>query len=168
MTTPRIDPLPSVDGPLDINIMRTLAKHPKMLDAFGRLGGFLLSGRGFPAREREIAILRVGWRSGSVYEFGQHTIIGLREGLTDDEIARLTSHSLDGWSDDDAALVRAADELCAMNVVSDATWSLLAARWSESELIELVICMGFYRLVSGFLNTMGVELDDGVPGWPAR
>jgi hypothetical protein len=24
-----------------------------------------------------------------------------------------------------------------------------------------------YMFVSGFLNTMGVELDDGVPGWPS-
>jgi hypothetical protein len=24
-----------------------------------------------------------------------------------------------------------------------------------------------YRVVSGFLNSCGVELDDGVPGWPA-
>jgi hypothetical protein len=36
----------------------------------------------------------------------------------------------------------------------------------EAELVELVICAGFYRLVSGFLNTMGIPLDDGVPGWP--
>ena len=163
---PRIEPGPPVGGPMDINIMRTLAKHPKMLDAFGRMGGFLLSGKGFPAREREIAILRVGWRSGSVYEFGQHTIIGRREGVTDEEIARLTSHDLSGWSDDDRALVQAADELTQMNVISDATWARLAARWSEEQLIELVICMGFYRLVSGFLNTIGVELDEGVPGWP--
>jgi len=166
---PRIEPLDDftdTSGMGPINIFRTLGKHPKMLDGFARLGGFLLSGKGFPGREREIAILRVGWRSGSVYEFGQHTVIGKREGLTDDEVRRLTSPSLDGWSDDDRALVAAADELCQMNVVSDATWAKLAARWSEAELIELVVCMGFYRLVSGFLNTMGVELDEGVPGWP--
>ena len=166
---PRIEPLPSVPevpGMGQLNIFKVLARHPKMADGFGRLGGFLLSGKGFPGREREIAILRVGWRSGSVYEFGQHTIIGKREGLTDDEVLRLTSHSLEGWSDDDAALVRAADELCAMNKVSDDTWARLAARWSDEQLIELVVCMGFYRLVSGFLNTMEVELDEGVPGWP--
>ena len=166
---PRIEPLPSVPevpGMGQLNIFKVLAKHPKMAEGFGRLGGFLLSGKGFPAREREIGILRVGWRSGSVYEFGQHTVIGKREGLTDDEILRLTSHAVEGWSDDDAAIIQAADELTQMNVVSDATWARLAARWSEEQLIELVICLGFYRLVSGFLNTMQVELDPGVPGWP--
>jgi hypothetical protein len=35
-------------------------------------------------------------------------------------------------------------------------------------LVELVVVAGFYRLVSGFLNTMGVQLDAGVPGWPGE
>jgi hypothetical protein len=50
--------------------------------------------------------------------------------------------------------------------VSEATWKKLAADWKEDELIELVMVAGTYRLVSGFLNTMGVELDQDTPGWP--
>ena len=45
--------------------------------------------------------------------------------------------------------------------------TLLAEPGFRAELIELVIVAGFYRMVSGFLNTMGVELDPGVPSWPA-
>ena len=30
-----------------LNIFKTIGRHPKMLDGFGRLGGFLLSGKGF-------------------------------------------------------------------------------------------------------------------------
>jgi hypothetical protein len=30
-----------------------------------------------------------------------------------------------------------------------------------------LVVAGFYRLVSGFLNSAGVQLDDGVPGFPA-
>jgi alkylhydroperoxidase family enzyme len=63
-------------------------------------------------------------------------------------------------------LVALADELCATNNVSDATWAALAARWSDAELVELVALAGFYRMVSGFLNATGVELDPGVPGFP--
>jgi hypothetical protein len=42
----------------------------------------------------------------------------------------------------------------------------LRPRWTDEQLVELVVTAGFYRLVSGFLNTMGVQLDEGVPGWP--
>jgi 4-carboxymuconolactone decarboxylase len=44
----------------------------------------------------------------------------------------------------------------------------LQADWTEAELLELVMVAGMYRMVSGFLNTMGVQLDEGVPGWPAQ
>lgn len=164
---PRITPLDTApDGPMgQLNIFKTIGKHPKMLDGIGRLGGFLLSGKGFPPRERELVILRVGWRSGSVYEWGQHVLMGRREGVTDEELARLRAPGLDGWSDDDRPLVAFADELCQTNTVSDATWRALASRFGEAQLIELVVLGGFYRLIAGTLNALGVELDDGVPGW---
>lgn len=166
---PRVEPLETVpDNPMgQLNIFRTLGKHPKIFEAFGRLGGLLLSGKGLPARERELVILRTGWRSGSVYEWGQHVVIGRREGVTDEEIERLRTPGLDGWPDADRPLVAFADELCQTNNVSDATWAPLAARFSDEQLIELVILGGFYRLVAGALNTLGVELDEGVPGWEA-
>ena len=166
---PRIEPLEQVpENPMgQLNIFRTLAKHPKIFEAFGRLGGFLLSGKCLPARERELVILRVGWRSGSVYEWGQHVVIGKREGVTDAEILRLRTPGLEGWPAEDAVLVRFADELCQTNTVTDATWAALAARFDEQQLIELVMLGGFYRMVAGTLNSLGIELDDGVPGWEA-
>ena len=48
----------------------------------------------------------------------------------------------------------------------DATWSDLARRWDDAQLVELLVVAGFYRLVSGFLNSTGVQLDDGIPGFP--
>jgi alkylhydroperoxidase family enzyme len=150
-----------------LNIFKTLGIHPKMLDGFGRLGGFLLSGKGFPPRERELVILRTGWRGNSVYEWGQHVVIGRREGVTDEEITRLRTPGLEGWSDADRPLIQFADELCQTNTVSDATWAPLAERFSEQQLVELTILCGFYRLVAGALNTLQVELDPGVPGWEA-
>lgn len=72
-----------------LNIFGMLAHHPRLMKRFNLLGGFLLNKGLVPAREREIVILRIGWRAKAVYEFGQHTIIGKAEGLTDPEIAGL-------------------------------------------------------------------------------
>ena len=168
---PRIEPAPAdtlPEGLPALNIFATLAKHPKLLDRFNRFGGFLLFRGLIPAREREIVILRVGWRSGSVYEFGQHTVIGKSAGLTDDEVGRLVTEQLDGWSDSDRALVELADQLCSTNTVDDALWARLSGQWGEQELMELLIVAGFYRLVSGFLNATRVPLEPGAPGWPDR
>jgi 4-carboxymuconolactone decarboxylase len=49
---------------------------------------------------------------------------------------------------------------------SDATFAALRRRWNDAELVELVALVGFYRMVSGLLNTLGVAPEDGLPGWP--
>lgn len=158
--------LATPDGEV-LNIFKTLAHNPTVLKRFNVLGGGLLSRGLVPAREREIVVLRVGWNSRSVYEFGQHTVIGEKAGLTSAEIAALTKPAgAHPWSADDLALIALADELCATNDVGDATWAALASRWNQAELVELVVLAGFYRMVSGFLNTVGVQLDPGIPGWP--
>ena len=150
-----------------LNIFGALGRHPKLLKRFNLMGGFILNKGMIPERERELVILRVGWNAQAVYEFGQHTVIGRRCGLTDAEIEALTRDpDADEWSDDDRALIALADDLHADDCVSEDTWNALASRWTEPELIELLVVAGFYRLVSGFLNSTGVQLDDGIPAWP--
>jgi alkylhydroperoxidase family enzyme len=150
------------------NIFRTLAHNPRVTKRFGLFVAGLLGKGSLPARERELVILRMGWRCGSVYEFGQHTVIGRAAGLTHDEIVAVTLvPDQREWSDLDRDLIALADELYDGNTVSDATWARLAARWSEAQLIELLMLAGVYWMVSGFLNSTGVELEPGAPGWPA-
>ena len=181
-STPRIEPVtdPS-DEALEVlaktilrdgeplNIFGVLAHHPKLLKRFNLLGGLLLNRGVVPLREKEVVILRIGWNAQSVYEFGQHTLIGRERGLTDDEIVALTRDPAGhDWSDDDRALIALADDLSTDDCASDATWAALASRWNDDALIELLMIAGFYRLVSGFLNSAGVQLDEGVPGWPQQ
>ena len=94
-------------------------------------------------------------------------MIGRREGLLDEEIADLARDDLTReWSDEDRALIAMADELCAHDCVGDSTWAALAERYTEEQLVELLMLAGYYRMISGFLNSAGVQLDEGVPGWP--
>ena len=150
-----------------LNIFATLSHHPALLKRFNVLGGLFLGKGTLPERDREIVILRVGWNCRAVYEFGQHTIIGRRVGLTEAEIAALVrAPSTYAWRSADAALIAMADELCADDCVSDRTWQDLSGQWEEAQLVELLMLAGFYRMVSGFLNSTGVQLDPNTPGWP--
>ena len=171
-SAPRIAPLPAEGERPPLNIFRTLERAPALSAAFLALGTHLLGGGVLPERERELVVLRVGWRAQSEYEFGQHTTIGAAAGLTPAEIARLADADADAdagdgsWSADDAALVAMVDELCDDEVVSDATWAALSDRWSEEQLLDLLVLAGYYRLVSGMLNSAGVALEAAAPGWP--
>ena len=148
------------------NIFRTLVRHPGLFRKWTPFGGKLLNGK-LPARDRELAILRVGWLCRSEYEWGQHVPIGKRAGLTGEEIARIPEGpSAAGWSDLDSAILRATDELHEDACISDPTWARLAEAFDEKQLIELVMAVGHYHLVSMTLNTLGVQREDGVVGLP--
>ena len=163
---PRIAPADTDADPPPLNIFRTLSRNRDLYKGFLGLGTHLLGGDTLPAREREIVILRAGWRCGSEYEFGQHTAIGQLVGMADAEIAALADAAEFAWSGEDRALIAMVDELCADDIVSDETWSALAGRWSDEQLLELLVLAGYYRLVSGFLNSVGVALEAQTPGWP--
>jgi alkylhydroperoxidase family enzyme len=156
-TAELLDALRAPGGP-ELNIFGTLAHHPKLLKRWSAFGGTLLYGGVLPARERELLILRTGYRCRSRYEWGQHVAIGRAAGLSDEEIARVADGpDAAGWADHEADLLRAADELHDDNRIGDGTWRALAARWDEQQLIEVCMLVGQYHLVAMLLNSTGVE-----------
>jgi len=149
-----------------LNIFRTLAYHPKLAKRWLVFGNHVLAKSSLDPREREILILRVGWRCRSEYEFGQHTLIGRDSGLSDDEIARITRDpDTPGWSELERLLLVAADELVDDAFLSDATWKALSAHYNTQQLLDLVFTVGQYNLVSMALNSLGVQLDEGIEGF---
>jgi len=150
-----------------LNIFRTLANHPKLMKRWLVFGNHVLGKSALPAREREIAILRIGFLCRAGYEWGQHVAIGKAAGLSDDEIARIAKGpTAPGWNAADRALLRATDELHADAFVSDATWAELASTWNTQQLMDLVFTVGQYNLVSMALNSFGVQPEPGLAPLP--
>lgn len=151
-----------------VNVRATMAHHPELSRTFNEFASAVLNATGTPRRQRELVILRMGWNCQAVYEFGQHTMYGLANGVTEDEVSAVTRPlSEHSWSDQDRVLLQMVDDLYSDDSVSDATWAELTSHWSTPEIMEFLMSALCYRAVSGFLNTCGVELDDGVPGWPS-
>jgi alkylhydroperoxidase family enzyme len=152
------------DGPT-LNIFATLVRYPGLFRRWVPFAGKVLAGE-LPARDRELAVLRTGWRCQSVYEWGQHVLIGRAAGLTDDEIRRVQAGPAEpGWDPFEATILRAVDELHDDSCVSDATWATLADRYDDRQLIQLLLLVGQYHLVSFALNSLGVQREPGVPGF---
>ena len=122
-----------------------------------------------PTRERELLILRTAWLSRGDYIWGRHNLMGQDAGLTKQEISRITAGpDAAGWSEFDAALLRAADELHTSRFVSHATWNTLAQRYPESQLREVVLIVGNYTQLSMFQNTLGAQLEPSIEGLPGE
>ena len=175
LTSPRIAPLQNADldaeqqeivapmGDRVLNIFRTMIQAPKAAKGFLAWGNYVLSKKNdLPAREREIVILRIGYLCKSGYEWTQHVPIGVRAGLTDDEVARIKGGAdAGGWSPADQALLRAADELHHDQFITDATWAALKAHFTDKQCMDVVFTAGQYTQVSMILNSFGVQLDAG-------
>jgi len=156
-----------VDGK-NLNIFTTLVRHPRLYRRWSAFGGTLLRRGELSGRDRELLILRTAWHCHAHYEWGQHVAIAKSAGLSEDEITRVPEGpDAAGWSSEDAALLRAADELHADARISDGTWAALAGRLDERQLIEVCMVVGQYHLVAFTLNSLGVELEADAAPFPA-
>jgi len=148
------------------NIFATLARHPQLLRKWLVFAGHVLGKSTLPARDREIAILRMGWLCRAEYEWGHHVAIGAQIGLGDDDIKRIKEGpNAAGLDPFESTLLRAVDELHANTVVGDSTWKALAERYNTQQMMDLLFTAGQYKLVSMVLNSAGVQLEDGFEGF---
>jgi 4-carboxymuconolactone decarboxylase len=139
------------------NILSTFVRHPALTKEFLRFNVHLLFRSTLPPRLRELAILRVAHRTDSEYEWVQHVKIGMREGLTEAEIAGVAR----GVAADefDRTVLTGVDELMDNFELSDATWSALSERLDERQRMDFVFTIGCYVTVAMALKTFGIELD---------
>ena len=148
-------------------ILGTVARHPHLLEPM--LGFSAALARGvLTRRASEILALRAAWNCRSAFEWGHHTRYGLAAGLDPEEIARLAGGPADeGWSEAEAALIRAADELHREQDIRDATWAVLARDWDEAQLVEIPFVVGQYTMLSMVAKATGVPVDEALPGFPS-
>jgi 4-carboxymuconolactone decarboxylase len=146
-----------------LNVFKTMAQHPKLMKRWLVFANHVLTKSTISGRDRELAILRTGWLCDAPYEWGQHVGIGKLEGISDQEIVRVSvGPDAPGWSAHDAAILRVADELHEHSTISDATWATLGETYDTQQCMDLVFAIGQYHLVSFALNAFGVERDDGL------
>ncbi len=147
-----------------INIFGTLAHHPDLLRRWMVFAGHVMAKNSLSPRDREILILRTGVRCNSKYEFAQHAEIAQACDMSLNEVLATRGEVIDWMGPEhERDLLRAADELHDAHRISDATWMALGANYDTQQLMDIVFTCGQYTLVSMFLNTAGVEIDEGIP-----
>jgi 4-carboxymuconolactone decarboxylase len=181
-TTPRISPLPKeewTDEARDVfafwgepgarengsasNLVMVQAQHPKLAMAYSVFGKHLLIDSSLPLRPRELVVLRTSWHLKADYEWHYHVGYALKLGMTLEEIAAIGQGPDAGnWNAEDAAVLRAVDELLQEHRISDATWAALGKFFDRHQLMDLVFTIGNYVMLSWGLASFGVQLEDHV------
>lgn len=143
----------------DRNLPCTVVRNPAMFEPWARMGASLRDGSLAP-RDRELITLRVAALCGSVYEWQHHRRSAALAGASAQEIERVRiGPDADGWDPLTRARLRAVDELVDGHHITEPTWQVLRTQYTEEQMIELMILIGFYVMTAFLLNSTGVEVD---------
>lgn len=143
--------MPPGVGVPPLAIFRLLARLPNVGGRLAAVGGALLSSPRLSLPIRELAILRTTARRNAEYEWGVHvTWLAAAAGLSEAQVAATFSKTLDvsQWSTLQWAVLTAVDQLVDTSTVDDATFAALHEHLDDDTILELVVVVGFYHLIS--------------------
>ena len=148
-------------GQEPLNIFRTLAVNPGLLKRVNVYSGFFIARGTLSPRIRELLILRVACRVDCRYEWQQHMHLAHAAGLTDADVGAVEQGLLHPWAKPEAAALALADDLLETDDVSQRTWEdATTTGWTDAQLVEMIMLVGSYRMVAGFLRGARIPVDD--------
>lgn len=129
-------------------------------EGFLALGNALLRQGDLEPQLRELAILRVGHLSDASYEVHQHERVAARVGLPEEKI-QATSTGADApvFDDRERLVLRYVDTVVRSVKASDDEFAAVRAQLGDQGVCELTLTIGFYMLVSRFLENLEVEIE---------
>jgi 4-carboxymuconolactone decarboxylase len=147
-----------------LNIYRMIAHGGDVAVGFLQLGGAILRKSELDARLRELVILRTGALCGSSYETYQHRRVAAAAGVPQQKIEAvldasgklITSEVFDPL---ELQLLRFTDEVVRDVKASDESFRQVSEAFSHRQLVEIQLTIGFYMMVSRFLENMEVEIE---------
>lgn len=153
-------------NPANVTRMLAVASEP-VYKAMGDLGSAFIRGSALPPKLRELAILRVGYLSGALYETFQHESLGRFVGLTDSQIAAIKDgdRNSDALSECEQAVLAFVDDVVINVRASDATLAGVRRHLDDPQVVDLILVTGYYMTISRLLETTGVELDPEPIDW---
>jgi AhpD family alkylhydroperoxidase len=152
--------LGKVAGTPPPNLFTTLGRHRSLFRAWLRFGGALMPRGKLPRADTELVILRVAHNAGCEYEWRHHERLAQRSGLSATDVERVRDRSTNsGWSERQALLLAAADDMHEHRTIGDELWGRLSAQLSDIELIELCMLIGHYEMLAMAIGSLGIQPD---------
>jgi 4-carboxymuconolactone decarboxylase len=150
-----------------LNIYRMLAHSEPAMKGFVRMGNALLNRGELDPALRELAILRVGRLNRAAYEVFQHERIARESGVAEEKIAALRDATIEApaFSEQDKAVLRFTDDVVRNVKATDRAYKAVQAFLSPGALVELTLTVGYYMMVCRFLETLGVDGEEGQAEW---
>lgn len=157
------DVIRAMAGKKRLNIFRMIANSENAGPETLALGKKLSHGTTLDHEIREVVILRVGYLSKAAYELKQHTTVARRVGLSDELIRAIGEYPDTGYQfrDEHLDYLRFTDAVVHETTPPEEVFTRVCRRLTRSQLVELVLLIGFYMMVSRVMNTFEIDLETG-------
>ena len=146
------------------NVFKMMAHATTLAPPVFEFVNALFKGMQLDARLRQVAILRVGYLCESAYEAYHHEKAGRAARLSAEEMGALkkgaSQHCL---GPREIAVARFAEEMTTQVKASEPAFAAVQAFLSEREMVELAMVVGFYNMVSRFLESLEIEVEPRIP-----
>jgi alkylhydroperoxidase family enzyme len=142
------------------NMPLTFVRHPELTKAIFAFSRKVQELAEITPRLREIVIMRVAWHARTDYEWGHHNRYMRDLGMGDEHVEGIkTGPDAPVWSDAERAALRTVDELTLTRELSDETWAALKANYSIRQIIDILVLMGQYAMLTYPFNAVGLRLE---------
>jgi 4-carboxymuconolactone decarboxylase len=150
-----------IRGRPPLNLYRMLPHAVTIAPGFLAMGRAILTNSELDPQLRELVILRVGALSDARYEVFQHRRVAATVGLSPDKIEAACNPGSEGALNElEQLLMRFTDGVVREVKAPDELFDAVAERLSHRTLSELLLTIGFYMLVSRFLENTGVDIEE--------
>ncbi|MEV6948991.1 carboxymuconolactone decarboxylase family protein [Streptomyces sp. NPDC051172] len=147
--------------PVPLNAFRMLSHAPPLTGPTIELGLAVLRESTLSVRVRELVVMAVAAATRCAYGSVQHHPIALNAGVTPEQLAAVAERRADGpeFDESETAALTAAFELVSRHTLSEGTLAALRACFTDRQVIEIVTTTGYYVMLAGLLNGLGVDID---------
>lgn len=147
-------------------ILSTVLQNPALARVYFPFADYVLRKSSLEPRHTRILILRVAWLWRFEVEWAQHSAIAVRDKiLSEADVNRITRGAADkGWSDLEALLVLAVDQMHTSSNIEDETWNALRNTLSIPQMVDLTFTIGSYVLAGMYMNCFSLPLQPGQKG----
>lgn len=153
----------------DLSVFRILLHNPPVAREIAKtLTALLFENNVLDGRLRELVIMRIGWATGSEYEWTQHWRVARGMNIPAEDLLAVRD-----WQDAgnltpaDKAVLQATDDTLERGCILPETWAECCKHLaSEAERVELVVAIGNWSLFAQLLQSLQVPLEEGLEPWP--
>jgi alkylhydroperoxidase family enzyme len=148
-------------------LWRALLHRERLAQAIYRLVTVQIFKSALDPRLRELAILRIAWRTASQFEWAQHWRFAISLGLPESDLLAVRDWRVySAFDARDQAVLAATDDAVELGCISDERWLALGKVLSGDEVIDISFAILTWSFVSSLLRTFAVPLPDYMDPWP--